>query len=63
MFGRMKKHELQRIDSGYVMPLTEAISKAQELGKQLRLGQLSKNEHDMLLADLRTRAKQQKGEK
>lgn len=63
MFGRMKKQELQRIDAGYAMPLTEALSKAQELGKQLRLGQLNDKEHDMLLADLRDRAKQRKGEK
>lgn len=62
MFGRMKKQELERIDSGYRIPLTEAIRKAQELGKQFRLGQLNREEHDMLLADLRTRAKQRKGE-
>lgn len=62
MFGRMKKQELERIDSGYCVPLTEAIRQAQELGKQLRLGKVSQNEHDMLLADLRTRAKQKKGE-
>ncbi len=62
MFGRMKKHELERIDAGYRMSLTEAIRKAQELGRQLRLKELSQGEHDMLLADLRTRAKQRKGD-
>lgn len=61
MFGRMKKCELERIDSNFDMPLTEAIRKAQELGKQLRLGEISKEEHNMLLQDLRTRARK-KGE-
>jgi hypothetical protein len=58
----MKKHELERIDAGYCVSLTEALRQAQELGKQLRLNKLSQGEHDMLLADLRTRAKQRKGE-
>lgn len=60
MFGRMKKSELQRIDAGYAMPLTEAISRAQQLGKQLRLNELSREEHDMLLDDLRSKAKARK---
>lgn len=62
MFGRMKKHELERIDAGYAMPLTEAIRKAKELGSRLRLKEITGEEHQMLLADLRTRAKQRKGE-
>lgn len=57
MFGRMKKQELERIDSGYAMTLTEAIRKAQDLGKKLRSGELSKEEHDMLLTNLRARAR------
>ena len=62
MFSRMKKQELERIDAGYAVPLTEAIRKAQELGKLLRGGELSKQEHDMLLTDLRTKARQKNNE-
>jgi len=60
MFSRMKKSELDRLDSSYEMGLVEGINKARELGEQLRLQKITKEEHDMLLTSLRHKAKERK---
>ena len=60
MFSRMKKSELQRLDANYCMGLVEAITKAKELGEQLRRKQITKDEHEMLLTNLRHRAQERK---
>ena len=58
MFNRMQKSELERIDSRYNLGLIECINKARELGELLRKEEISKPEHDMLLTDLRKRARE-----
>jgi len=54
----MQKSELERIDSRYNLGLIECINKARELGELLRKEEITKPEHDMLLQDLRKRARE-----
>jgi len=58
VFSRMQKSELERIDSRYNLGLIECINKARELGELLRKEEITQSEHDMLLQDLRKRARE-----
>jgi hypothetical protein len=57
----MQKSELQQIDSRYKLGLIECINKARELGELLRKKEITQSEHDMLLDDLRKRARERNG--
>lgn len=57
MFSRIQKRELEQLDSTYLHRLTDCIERAKQLGQMTRAGEITPEENEELMTDLRTKAR------